>query len=54
MLKSEDLKGYIEGRGDLLTFVRATGLHGELIRVPKAEEIANPVDYQLVIEFYSR
>lgn len=54
MLKSEDLKGYIEGRNDLPAFVKATGLHGQLIRAPKAEEIANPVDYQLVIEFYSR
>lgn len=27
---------------------------GELKRMPKSEEIANPVEYQLVIEFYSR
>ncbi len=27
---------------------------GKLIRIPNREEVANPVDYQLVIEFYSR
>lgn len=27
---------------------------GKLTRMPKSEEIANPVEYQLVIEFYSR
>lgn len=54
LLKSDDLKGYIEARGDLPGFVKATGMQGQLIRPPKAEEIGNPVDYQLVIEFYSR
>ncbi len=54
LLKSDDLKGYIETRGDLPEFVKAKGIEGELIRPPKAEEIGNPVDYQLVIEFYSR
>lgn len=27
---------------------------GKLVRVPTREDVANPVDYQLVIEFYSR
>ncbi len=54
LLKNDDLKGYIEARGDLPEYVKAEGVEGELLRAPKAEEIANPVDYQLVIEFYSR
>ena len=29
-------------------------MEGKLIRVPTREDVSNPVDYQLVIEFYSR
>lgn len=35
-------------------FVKRVGSKGKLVRYPVREEIANPVDYQLVIEFYSR
>ena len=38
----------------VLEFVKRAGAKGKLIRYPSREEIANPVDYQLVIEFYSR
>lgn len=35
-------------------FLSKKDLEGKLVRVPTHEDIANPVDYQLVIEFYSR
>jgi ribosomal protein S4 len=39
---------------EVLPSLSKTKLTGELKRMPKSEEIANPVEYQLVIEFYSR
>lgn len=39
---------------EVLPSLSKTKLTGELKRMPKSEEIANPVQYQLVIEFYSR
>lgn len=35
-------------------FLSKKDLEGKLVRVPLSQDIANPVDYQLVIEFYSR
>ncbi len=39
---------------ETLPFLAKGKLSGELKRMPKSEEIVNPVEYQLVIEFYSR
>jgi len=39
---------------EVLPYLKKDKMTGELIRMPKSEEIANPVEYQLVIEFYSR
>ncbi len=35
-------------------FLTKKGFQGKLLRSPVKEDIANPVNYQLVIEFYSR
>jgi small subunit ribosomal protein S4 len=35
-------------------FLEKEGPVGKLKRLPNLEDVANPVDYQLVIEFYSR
>ena len=37
-----------------LPFVERKGAAGQLSRLPESAEVPNPVDYQLVIEFYSR
>lgn len=39
---------------EVLPYLEKNKMIGELKRMPKSEEIANPVEYQLVIEFYSR
>lgn len=38
----------------VLPFVERQSGAGRLIRLPESTEVPNPVDYQLVIEFYSR
>ncbi|MFI5265383.1 MAG: 30S ribosomal protein S4 [Candidatus Levyibacteriota bacterium] len=38
----------------ILPFVSRTSTSGKLLRLPESAEVPNPVDYQLVIEFYSR
>lgn len=47
---------FLEEKEDLATlpYVARTGSTGKMIRAPKSEEVPNPVDYQLVVEFYSR
>jgi len=39
---------------ELLPSLKKDKMVGEFVRMPKTDEIANPVEYQLVIEFYSR
>lgn len=39
---------------EVLPNLKKSKMTGELKRMPTSEEIANPVEYQLVIEFYSR
>ncbi len=51
---TEELKEILEENKDILDFVKRSGFKGKLVKLPNKEEIANPVDYQLVIEFYSR
>lgn len=43
-----------DNQTEIIPSLSRTNTVGELIRMPKSEEIANPVEYQLVIEFYSR
>jgi small subunit ribosomal protein S4 len=50
---NEVLRNDIE-ESQTLEFMKRAGITGKMIRYPKKDEIANPVDYQLVIEFYSR
>lgn len=38
----------------ILPFVSREEASGKLIRLPESADVPNPVDYQLVIEFYSR
>ena len=40
--------------GKIPEFLVKKGFQGKLLRLPVKEDIANPVNYQLVIEFYSR
>jgi small subunit ribosomal protein S4 len=35
-------------------FLARENMEGKLVRVPTRQDVSNPVDYQLVIEFYSR
>lgn len=39
---------------NVLSFVERTKDSGKLVRLPESLDVPNPVDYQLVIEFYSR
>ncbi len=39
---------------NVVDFVKRTKDKGTLLRMPTRDEVANPVDYALVIEFYSR
>ncbi len=39
---------------NLLPFVERKNTEGVFVRLPESTEVPNPVDYQLVIEFYSR
>lgn len=43
-----------EEEQNVLDFVKRTKNKGQLLRLPTKEDVQNPVDYQLVIEFYSR
>lgn len=47
---------FIEEKEDYATlpFILREKNSAKLVRMPKSEEVPNPVDYQLVIEFYSR
>jgi len=43
-----------EDQKPLLSFVEKKNESGKLVRRPESADVPNPVDYQLVIEFYSR
>ncbi len=53
-LATEDLKTRLAEEKDMPSFVSRENLAGKLLRLPTKDDVANPVDYQLVIEFYSR
>lgn len=53
--KNEILKKELEEvEAGMLDFVKRSKEKGKLVRMPSKEDVQNPVDYQLVIEFYSR
>jgi small subunit ribosomal protein S4 len=55
LLQNADLKLHVENSAsNLLPYLERKATFGQLIRKPEKEEIPNPADYQLVIEFYSR
>ncbi|MDO8269380.1 MAG: 30S ribosomal protein S4 [Candidatus Levybacteria bacterium] len=55
LLKNEILKLHVEETAsNLLPFLERKGTIGRLSRKPTRDEVPNPADYQLVIEFYSR
>jgi len=54
LAKLESEKEPTEEVQELPEFLEKDNKVGKLVRAPKSGEIANPVDYQLVIEFYSR
>lgn len=55
VLANEATKLFIEeSQEGLLPFVAREKMAGTLTRKPKSGEVPNPVDYQLVVEFYSR
>ena len=52
--QTEELKTRLDEQAEIPSFVERKEILGKLLRLPKRDEVANPVDYQLVIEFYSR
>ena len=55
LLQDANLKLYLENSAsNLLPYLERKAIFGKLTRKPEKEEIPNPADYQLVIEFYSR
>lgn len=49
-----DIKGLMEIKPNLPAYLNKEGATGKVIRHPKSDDVTNPVDYQLVIEYYSR
>lgn len=54
LLTQESIKESITQEKNTATFLSKKELEGTLVRLPTMEDVSNPVDYQLVIEFYSR
>lgn len=52
--KNEEIKRLLEDELELPAFLKRENGRGKLLKIPTKDEISNPVDYQLVIEFYSR
>lgn len=52
--KNPDVQKLIEEETELLPYLSRKNGEGKIKRLPTPEEIQNPVDYHLVIEFYSR
>ena len=51
---NEIVKQLIDEEREFPDFLERNDVQGKLTRLPVKDEVANPVDYQLVIEFYSR
>lgn len=55
ILKNEDLKLFIEStEPNILPYLERKNAIGQLKSMPTRDQVPNPSDYQLVIEFYSR
>jgi len=55
ILENPDVKALLEAEGiSVPSYVAREGASGKLTRLPQQDEVVNPVDYQLVIEYYSR
>jgi small subunit ribosomal protein S4 len=54
LMQLEIVKTKIETDEFLPDYVQRKNGKGKLLRLPNRDEVANPVDYALVIEFYSR
>lgn len=54
LLKKEEVQEMIAEKRILLPFLELDDSKGRVMRLPRKDDVANPVDYQLVIEFFSR
>lgn len=54
LLQDESIKKMLEERETTPPYVERKGALGRLLRFPTKDEVSNPVDYQLVVEYYSR
>lgn len=55
LLKNDVLRLFVEqSASNLLPYLERKATIGRLIKKPTIEEVPNPSDYQLVVEFYSR
>lgn len=55
--QTEELKARLEDESkqeNALDFVKRKDLTGKLVKLPTKDDVMNPVNYQLVVEFYSR
>lgn len=52
--QTDEIKARLEENKEVPSFLERNNFTGKLIRKPNKEDVANPVNYQLVIEFYSR
>lgn len=54
--QNEEIKARLEDESTMPMpgFLTRDNLQGKLTRLPTRDDVANPVNYQLVIEFYSR
>ncbi|HVZ67156.1 MAG TPA: 30S ribosomal protein S4 [Patescibacteria group bacterium] len=52
--QNDEIKTRVEENQEMPTYLAKEGLAGKLLRLPVQADVSNPVDYQLVIEFYSR
>ena len=50
----EYMKRLLDEKPNVLSYLQLIGAKGKLVRLPGKDDVANPVDYQLVIEYYSR
>ena len=52
--QNEELKARLDEGPEMPLFLERKEVEGKVLRMPNKEDVANPVNYQLVIEFYSR
>jgi len=52
--KNQEILNSLAEKSDTLPFIKKEGLSGELIKIPKKEDVQLPFDLQLIVEYYSR